>query len=139
MKQSSGNELKDTTLALMFRGFDALGLASMQQRSFDALQKVTELVGDTMTATLHKQMELYWVLAECPAAKSVAEREAARDRYERALKNLREANDEIRACWYEIYDEFASAARDNLKTRETKGKPTAEREVRVPVRVAAAG
>jgi hypothetical protein len=65
--------------------------------------------------------------------------DAARAKFERVLKSVRDMSDDARSCCYKVYDEFAACTRDNLDSfkSEELAKESSAPAVQVPLRVAA--
>lgn len=114
--------------------FNASPLVEMQRRNMEAMSKSAAKLSEAMIAVASKHMSALSELGSArPAAESLngpadvtgffaAQMRNGRDAMERAIAEMRAANDTMRHCWYDVAHEFEACARENASSFEEQLK-----------------
>jgi len=120
---------------------NASTLFDIQRRNMQALTQAASKVSEAMTLIANKEMAAFSALRAIPIQIPTTEGSVAdfvgaqfhagHEAIEKSISELRDFNDTVRQCWYEVAQEFEACVRDNISSIEGHIKQSATNTKRV--------
>ncbi len=125
----------------LFQFMSASPLVDMQRRNIEAMTKSAAKISEAMASVASKQMAAFSDLsalrpAEPPhgpadlAGFFAAQFNNGRDVMEKAITEMRDANDTICHCWYDVASEFENCARENMSSIDEQLKKSSGQQLK---------
>lgn len=118
----------ESPFVLLHRGMQVDGLIALQRRGLEAMRHAAELVTEAQRAILTKQAGLFQSYFEPPdgagenkasGANTIpAASDSVISNLEKSIQSAREITDDLRKCWFGIFDEMEACTKDAFETIE---------------------
>ena len=116
-----------------FQFMNPAPVAEIQRRNMEAITRSASKISGAIAAVASKQMEALSSLGSARpnvppsgpgdfAGFFAAQLQNGRAAMEKAITEMRAANDTMRHCWYEVASEFEACAHDNMNSMEEQFK-----------------